>query len=148
MFLPAACSGDFSALRQATGSFDVYWSPMRAKRNLITTLPTLFAVEGDLAGEEVVLLAERLWPHVLTGPPDTLVDLAQAGTIDTAGFDLLVAAHSYAAHRRIPLRIVNAAPRVLRCRRPEFTRSRPPVAVPISRPRRPRHLHLGSTTRR
>ncbi|MDI2031144.1 STAS domain-containing protein [Saccharopolyspora sp. TS4A08] len=87
---------------------------MRANYSLITTLPTLFAVEGDLAGEEVVLLAERLWPHVLTGPPDTLVDLAQASTIDTAGVDLLVAAHSYAAHRCIPLRIVNAAPRVLR----------------------------------
>ncbi|MCX2731382.1 STAS domain-containing protein [Saccharopolyspora sp. NFXS83] len=87
---------------------------MRANYSLITTLTTVFTVEGDLAGDGVALLAERLWPHVLTGPPETLVDLAQASTIDAAGLDLLVAAHAYAAHRRIPLRIVNAAPRVLR----------------------------------
>ncbi|MEV4643635.1 STAS domain-containing protein [Saccharopolyspora sp. NPDC049357] len=87
---------------------------MRANYSLITTLPTVFTVEGDLSGDGVALLAERLWPHVLTGPPETLVDLAQASTIDAAGLDLLVAAHAYAAPRRIPLRIVNAAPRVLR----------------------------------
>lgn len=87
---------------------------MRANYSLITTLPTVFTVDGDFAGDGVTLLAERLWPHVLTGPPDTLVDLARANTIDTAGLDLLVAAHTYAAHRRIPLHIINAAPRVLR----------------------------------
>ncbi|QGK68728.1 STAS domain-containing protein [Allosaccharopolyspora coralli] len=87
---------------------------MRVNYSLITTLPTVFTVDGDLAGEGVALLAERLWPHVLTGPPATLVDLALATTIDAAGLDLLVAAHAYTAHRRIPLRIVNAAPRVLR----------------------------------
>jgi anti-anti-sigma regulatory factor len=90
---------------------------MRANDSLITTLPTLFTVDGDLAGEGVSLLAEQLWPHVLTGPPDTLVDLAQATTIDAAGLDLLIAAHAYAAHRHIPLRIVNAAPGVLRALR-------------------------------
>ena len=82
--------------------------------HLITNKPIPFTVRGDLAGAEVATLAERLWPHVLTGPPDTLVDLALATTIDAAGLDLLVAAHTYAAHRHIPLRIVNAAPRVLR----------------------------------
>ncbi|KAA5835249.1 STAS domain-containing protein [Saccharopolyspora hirsuta] len=87
---------------------------MRANYSLITTLPTVFPVDGDLVGDGVTLLAEQLWPHVLTGPPDTLVDLARANTIDAAGLDLLVAAHAYAAHRRIPLRIVNAAPWVLR----------------------------------
>lgn len=87
---------------------------MRANYSLITTLSTVFTVDGDLAGEGVALLAERLWPHVLTGPPETLVDLALATTIDAAGLDLLVAAHAYTAHRRIPLRIVNAAPHVLR----------------------------------
>ena len=87
---------------------------MRANYSLITTLPTVFTVDGDLVGEGVALLAERLWPHVLTGSPDTLVDLALATSIDAAGLDLLVAAHTYTAHRRIPLRIVNAAPRVLR----------------------------------
>ncbi|GAA2358940.1 hypothetical protein GCM10009854_41860 [Saccharopolyspora halophila] len=87
---------------------------MWANDSLITTLPTVFTVDGDLAGDGVALLAERLWPHVLTGPPDTLVDLARASTIDAAGLDLLVAAHAYAAHRPSPLRIVNAASCVLR----------------------------------
>jgi anti-anti-sigma regulatory factor len=92
----------------------VHWSPMRANYSLITTLPTAFTVDGDLAGSGVALLAERLWPHVLTGPPETLVDLALATTIDAAGLDLLVAAHAYAAHRHIPLHIVNAAPHLHR----------------------------------
>ncbi|MEV0089501.1 STAS domain-containing protein [Saccharopolyspora sp. NPDC050642] len=74
----------------------------------------MFTVDGDLAGAEVTRLAERLWPHVLTAPPETLVDLAQATTIDAAGLDLLVAAHTYAAHRQLPLHLVNAAPRVHR----------------------------------
>lgn len=87
---------------------------MRANYSMITTLPTVFTVDGDLAGDGVALLAQQLWPHVLTGPPETLVDLALATTIDAAGRDLLVAAHAYAAHRHIPLHIVNAAPRVLR----------------------------------
>lgn len=87
---------------------------MRAEYSLITTLPTVFAVDGDLADEGVALLAERLWPHVLTGPPETLVDLALATTIDAAGLDLLVAAHTYAAHRHVPLHIVNAAPHLHR----------------------------------
>ncbi|TDC92631.1 anti-sigma factor antagonist [Saccharopolyspora aridisoli] len=87
---------------------------MRANHSLITTLPTAFTVDGDLAGSGVALLAEWLWPHVLTGPPEALVDLASATTIDAAGLDLLVAAHAYAAHRHVSLRIVNAAPRVLR----------------------------------
>ncbi|MEY8040038.1 STAS domain-containing protein [Saccharopolyspora cebuensis] len=87
---------------------------MRANDSLITTLSTVFTVEGDLTGDGVTLLAEWLWPHVLTGPPDTLVDLALATTIDAAGLDLLVAAHAYTAHRHIPLRLVNAAPRVHR----------------------------------
>ena len=87
---------------------------MRADCTLVATLPTVFTVEGDLTVDGVALLAEWFWPHVLTGPPDTLVDLAQVSTIDAAGLDLLVAAHAYAAHRRIPLRIVNASPRVRR----------------------------------
>lgn len=106
----------------------MYWSPMRANCSLITTLPTVFTVEGDLAGNGVTLLAERLWPHVLTGPPDTLVDLAPASTLDAAGLDLLVAAHAYAAHRRIALRIVNAAPRVLRLLQAAGVRPLPPRA--------------------
>ena len=87
---------------------------MRADNSLITTPPAVFTVDGDLAGSEVTLLAEQLWPHVLTGPPETLVDLAKATTIDAAGLDLLVAAHAYAAHRHIPLHIINAVPRVHR----------------------------------
>ena len=87
---------------------------MRADYNLITTSPTVFTVDGDLADDRVTLLAERLWPHVLTGPPETLVDLALTTAIDAAGLDLLVAAHAYAAHRQIPLRVINAAPHVHR----------------------------------
>ncbi|TDD86924.1 anti-sigma factor antagonist [Saccharopolyspora karakumensis] len=85
---------------------------MRANEGL--TLPTVLAVDGDLVDAEVTRLAERLWPHLLTAPPETLVDLAQATTLDTAGLDLLVAARTYAAHRHIPLHLINAAPRVHR----------------------------------
>jgi len=87
---------------------------MRANHSLPTPLPTMFTVDGDLAGEAVLALAERLWPHVLTGPPETLVDLARAKSLDAAGLDLLVATHAYAAHRRIPLRTVNVAPHLRR----------------------------------
>ncbi|MCP2251463.1 STAS domain-containing protein [Prauserella aidingensis] len=83
---------------------------MRADDNLTTTVSAVFAVESDLADANVALLAERLWPHVLTGPPETLVDLARTTTIDAAGLDLLSAAHTYAAHRHIAFHIVNAAP--------------------------------------
>jgi anti-anti-sigma regulatory factor len=85
---------------------------MRANES--PTLPTVLAVDGDLVDAEVARLAERLWPHLLTAPPETLVDLAQAATLDDAGLDLLVAAHTYAAHRHIPLRLINMAPRVHR----------------------------------
>lgn len=85
---------------------------MRASES--PTLPTVLAVGGDLVDVEVTRLAERLWPHLLTAPPETLVDLAQASTLDAAGLDLLVAAHTYAAHRHIPLHLINAAPRVHR----------------------------------
>jgi anti-anti-sigma regulatory factor len=87
---------------------------MRAISCLITTPPMVFTVEGDLTGAEVTRLAERLWPHVLAAPPDTCVDLGAAATIDAAGLDLLVAAHTYAAHRRLALQLVNAAPGVHR----------------------------------
>lgn len=83
---------------------------MRADYNLIATASAVFTVEGDLAGSSTALLAERLWPHVLSGPPETVVDLAPATTIDTAGLDLLIAVHTYATHRHIPFDVVNAAP--------------------------------------
>lgn len=87
---------------------------MRAISCQISTLPKLFTVEGDLSGAEVNRLAEWLWPHVLTGPPDTRVNLGAAATIDGAGIDLLVAAHTYAAHRHLALELINAAPGVQR----------------------------------
>ena len=87
---------------------------MRANYSLITTPPAVFTVDGDLAGSGVTLLAEQLWPHVLTGQPETLMDLAKATTIDAAGLDLLVAAHAYAAHRHTPLHIINTMPRMPR----------------------------------
>lgn len=85
---------------------------MRANESL--TPPTVLAVDGDLVDAEVTRLAERLWPHLLTARPETLVDLAQATTLDSAGLDLLVAAHTYAAHRQIPFHLINTAPRVHR----------------------------------
>ncbi|MEB3370252.1 STAS domain-containing protein [Saccharopolyspora mangrovi] len=87
---------------------------MRAHDSLITTPPAVFAVSGDLVGAEVARLAERLWPHLLIAPPETLVDLATTDTVDAAGLDLLVAARTYAAHRDIALHLINAAPGVLR----------------------------------
>lgn len=102
---------------------------MRAMSCLITTPPAVFTVEGDLTGAEVTRLAERLWPHVLTAPPDTRVDLGAAATIDAAGLDLLVAAHTYAAHRHLALNLVNAAPRVHRALRTAGV-SAPPAHSP------------------
>ncbi|MEU6131870.1 STAS domain-containing protein [Saccharopolyspora sp. NPDC047091] len=80
--------------------------------HLITNKPTPFTVRGDLAGAEVTALAERLWSHLLTAPPETVVDLAAAGDIDSAGADLLAAADAYAVHRGLRLRVTGAAPRV------------------------------------
>lgn len=80
--------------------------------HLITNKPIPFTVRGDLAGAEVATLAERLWPHLLTAPSQTVVDLAAAGEIDPAGVDLLAAADAYAVHRGLRLRITGAAPAV------------------------------------
>lgn len=71
--------------------------------------PSVFTVDGDVTGSEATALAERLWPHLLTAPTATVVDLAAAGTLDSAGVDLLAAAHTYAQHRGCDLRIINAA---------------------------------------
>jgi anti-anti-sigma regulatory factor len=80
--------------------------------HLITTTSTVFTVDGDLADTEVTRLAEWLWPHMLTAPPETLLDLGAAVTVDGAGVDLLAAAHTYAAHRGLTLRLINATPDV------------------------------------
>lgn len=85
---------------------------MRDLMSHLPTTPAVFTVDGDLVGPEVTRLAEQLWPHLLTAPPETLVDLAAAATVEDAGIDLLAAAHTYAVHRGLTLRLVNTTPGV------------------------------------
>lgn len=63
----------------------------------ITTTAT-FTVDGDLAGPEITRRAEQLWPHLLTAPSATLVDLAAAASVDVAGVGLFASARTYAIH--------------------------------------------------
>lgn len=86
---------------------------MRAIMSDLTTPPTVFTVDGDLVGPEVTRLAERLWPHLLTAPAVTLLDLGEAMNVDAAGVDLLAAAHVYAVHRGLALRLINLTPAVI-----------------------------------
>ncbi len=85
---------------------------MRAIMSHLITTTATFTVDGDLAGPEVARLAEQLWPHLLTAPPVTLVDLAATASVDAAGIDLVAAAHTYAIHRGLALRLVNTMPGV------------------------------------
>ena len=71
------------------------------------TAPVVFTVDGDVAGAETSALAERLWPHLLTAPPDTVLDLGAAGALDDAGVDLLAAAHAYTVHRGLAFSVIN-----------------------------------------
>lgn len=78
------------------------------------TSPTAFTADGDLTGPEVARLAEQLWPHLLSAPPRAVVDLRASSSLDDAGVDLIAAAHTYAQHRGLELRIINAAPQLRR----------------------------------
>ncbi|RCW40945.1 anti-anti-sigma regulatory factor [Halopolyspora algeriensis] len=102
---------------------------MRAIMSPLITTPAVFTVHGDLAGPDVAGLAERLWPHLLTAPPETVLNLGAAATIDSAGVDLLAAAHTYAVHRGCALHIINATPRVQRALHAAGT-STGPVSTP------------------
>lgn len=70
--------------------------------------PAVFTVDGDITGPGTSALAERLWPHLLTAPPNTVLDLSAVGAIDEAGVDLLAAVHTYAVHRRLQFSVLNA----------------------------------------
>lgn len=78
----------------------------------LPTTPAVFTVDGDLAGPEVTRPAEQLWPHLLTAPPATLVDLVAAAAVEDAGVDFLAAAHTYAVHRGLILGFINTTPGV------------------------------------
>ncbi|MBQ6639733.1 MAG: STAS domain-containing protein [Saccharopolyspora sp.] len=72
------------------------------------TFPAAFPVDGDITGSGTSALAERLRPHLLTAPPNTVLDLSAAGDIDDAGIDLLAAVRTYAAHRGLAFSVINA----------------------------------------
>ena len=90
---------------------------MRAETSHLIATPAVLEVDGDLAGIEVARLAARLWPHLLTAPPETFVDLGMAATVDAAGVDLLAAARAYAVHRGLAVGLINATPGVRRALR-------------------------------
>nr|WP_255526616.1 STAS domain-containing protein [Saccharopolyspora sp. HNM0983] len=66
-------------------------------------------VRGVLDGEAAQHLSRRLWPRLLARSPATALDLSAVTTVDSAGLHLLSAAHSYAQHRGIALRLVVSA---------------------------------------
>lgn len=77
------------------------------------TSPTVFTVDEGTSSEAAGL-AEELWPHLLTAPPRTVLDLRTAGVLEDAAIDVLAAAHTYAQHRGLEFSLVNVAPQVHR----------------------------------
>ena len=73
-------------------------------------IPAVFAVDGDLTGPETSALAEKMWPHLLAAPSNTVLDLSAARALDHAGIDLLAAVQTYTAHRGLEFSVINVAP--------------------------------------
>ncbi|WP_158628618.1 STAS domain-containing protein [Saccharopolyspora rhizosphaerae] len=74
--------------------------------------PQAPTVDGEPVEPQASALAARLWPHLLTAPPTTVLDLGAVAHLDAACLDVLAAAHTYAVHRGCVLRIINAEPGV------------------------------------